>query len=209
MAENQEEAPWWEKFSALGARTAPSYSKETLLRQFNILGDILNAGTLLIDVRRNDHEGGVIRGSLNMPAQSFPYHMATLYRLCHGDGVNVISRVMFYCGSSNGRGPRCAAWFKDYCAQRAEAEGIPENMADPQVFTLEGGIKGWVAGGAPYRAQVDGYDEAYWMQFAEVKTVGKRTVESSTGDDAMEEDGEENQTKRRVLGMKGPGGSSV
>lgn len=98
MAQPQEEAPWWEKFSDLGTRTAPIYSKETLLRQFNILGDILNAGTLLIDVRRTDHEGGTIRGSLNMPAQSFPYHMATLYRLCHGDGVHVISRVMFYCG---------------------------------------------------------------------------------------------------------------
>lgn len=82
-------------------------------------------------------------------------------------------------------------------------------MADPQVFTLEGGIKGWVAGGPPYRVQVDGYDEAYWMQFAGVKTAGKRTVESSTGDEAMEEDGEDNQTKKRVLGMKGPGGSSV
>lgn len=99
MAQPQEEVPWWDKFSTLGSRDAPLYSKETLLRQFNILGDILNAGTLLIDVRRTDHEGGTIRGSLNMPAQSFPYHMATLYRLCHGDGVNVISRVMFYCGT--------------------------------------------------------------------------------------------------------------
>jgi arsenical-resistance protein 2 len=97
MAQPQEEAPWWEKFP-VATRTAPTYSKETLLRQFNILGDILNAGTLLIDVRRTDHEGGTIRGSLNMPAQSFYMHMATLYRLCHGDGINVISRVMFYCG---------------------------------------------------------------------------------------------------------------
>lgn len=97
MAQSQEEAPWWHKFPA-ATRTAPLYTKETLLRQFTILGDILNAGTLLIDVRRTDHEGGTIRGSLNMPAQSFYMHMATLYRLCHGDGVNVISRVMFYCG---------------------------------------------------------------------------------------------------------------
>lgn len=98
MAQPQEEPPWWEKFP-VATRTAPVYSKETLLRQSAILGDILNAGTLLIDVRRTDYEGGTIRGSLNMPAQSFPYHMETLYRLCHGDGVNVISRVMFYCGT--------------------------------------------------------------------------------------------------------------
>lgn len=118
-------------------------------------------------------------------------------------------KLMLNSGSSNGRGPRCAAWFKDYVAARAEAEGIPENMAEPQVYTLEGGIKGWVAGGPPYRAVVDGYDEAYWMQFAEVKTAGKRTVDSSTGgDEAMDEDGDDNQTKRRILGMKGPGGSA-
>jgi hypothetical protein len=123
--------------------------KEQLQRQFAILGDILNAGTLLVDVRRTDFEGGTIRGSLNLPAQSFPLVMPTLYRLCAGDGLAVISRVVFYCGksstmpmcpgekvvisypyivvanvdcrprlifytgSSNGRGPRCAGWFKD------------------------------------------------------------------------------------------------
>jgi arsenical-resistance protein 2 len=72
--------------------------KEQLLRQYQILGDVLNAGTLLIDVRRTDYEGGTIRGSLNMPAQSFPYNMATLFRLCQGDGLSIISRVVFYCG---------------------------------------------------------------------------------------------------------------
>lgn len=82
-------------------------------------------------------------------------------------------------------------------------------MAEPQVYTLEGGIKGWVAGGPPYRALIDGYDEAYWMQFAEVKTAGKRTAESGAGDDAMEEDGNDNQTKRRILDVKGDGGSAA
>jgi hypothetical protein len=73
-------------------------NKSQLLRQFAVLGDLLSAGALLIDVRRTDYEGGTIRGSLNMPAQSFPLNMATLYRLCLGDGLSVISRVIFYCG---------------------------------------------------------------------------------------------------------------
>ena len=73
-------------------------NKTQLLRQFAVLGDLLSAGALLIDVRRTDYEGGTIRGSLNMPAQSFPLNMATLYRLCLGDGLSVISRVIFYCG---------------------------------------------------------------------------------------------------------------
>lgn len=109
--------------------------------------------------------------------------------------MNVISRVMFYCGSSNGRGPRCAAWFADYVAARAAAEGVPENMAEPQVFVLEGGIKGWVAGGAPYRALVDGYEEGYWLQFAEVKTVGKRV---------MDGEGEEGDAEMGGVAMDGP-----
>jgi len=210
MAQTQEQSQWWTAFPA-PTRTAQLYSRENLLRQFNVLGDILNAGTLLIDVRRTDYEGGTIRGSLNLPAQSFFTQMATLYRLCRGDGFSVISRVMFYCGSSSGRGPRCAAWFADYVAARAAAEGIPEHMAEPQVYTLEGGIKGWVAGGPPYRALVDGYVENYWMQFDEVKTAGKRTVDTSIeGPQEMEmdEDGD-SPTKRRILGIRGPGGSAV
>jgi arsenical-resistance protein 2 len=79
---------------------APPIQKEQLLRQFAMLGNILNAGTLLVDLRRTDYEGGAIRGSLNMPAQSFPMNMATLYRLCSGDGLAVITRVVFYCGKS-------------------------------------------------------------------------------------------------------------
>jgi len=55
-----EEKPWWSVFPA-PQRTAPVYPKENLLRQFNILQDVLNAGTLLIDVRRTDYEGTLPR----------------------------------------------------------------------------------------------------------------------------------------------------
>ena len=54
---------------------------------------------------------------------------------------------------------------------RAEAEGIPETMAEPACFVLEGGIKGWVAGGPAFRNLVDGYEESHWMQFDEVKAA--------------------------------------
>jgi hypothetical protein len=105
-------------------------------------------------------------------------------------------------GSSNGRGPRCAGWFADYVAARNEAEGIPETMHEPRVYTLEGGIKGWIAGGPSYRALIDNYDESYWMQFAEVKTPGKRTVEKSKDEDEeMEWNGDDSQDgSKRVKG---------
>jgi len=51
-----EEKPWWSVFPN-PERQAPVYPKEKLLNQLNIMQDILNAGTLLIDVRRNDYEG--------------------------------------------------------------------------------------------------------------------------------------------------------
>lgn len=75
----------------------PRINKEQLLRQFAVLGDIVNAGTLLIDLRKNDFEGGTIRGSLNLPFESFALMVPTLYRLCVGDGFAVMSRVVFYC----------------------------------------------------------------------------------------------------------------
>ena len=100
--------------------------KEQLVRQYQILGDILEAGTLLIDVRRTDYEGGCIRGSLNMPAQSFPYNMATLFRLCQGDGLSVISRVVFYCGMflCSQKGARSPTMSTEYMTYRDDAHGI-------------------------------------------------------------------------------------
>lgn len=92
-----EEEPWYKAFPE-PTETAPVFPQEKLLRMFQMVGDICNAGCLLIDLRRTDYEGGTIKGSLNIPAQSFYYNMAVLYRLCRGDGVNVISRVLFYCG---------------------------------------------------------------------------------------------------------------
>ena len=78
-------------------------------------------------------------------------------------------------------------------------------MAEPACFVLEGGIKGWVAGGPPFRALVDGYDEAYWLQFAEVKTAGKRLNDGGGGEE-MEMDGpagEERMAKRKIMPLPG------
>jgi len=150
--------------------------KEQLQRQFAILGDILNAGTLLVDLRRNDFQGGTIRGSINIPAEGFPLNLSTLYRLCvAGDGLAIISRIVFYCGSSTGRGPRCAGWFQDYSTERAVREGHPG--AGPQVFTLEGGIKDWVKGGSVFTDHMDGYIPEYWAPILEPKTGAKRGID--------------------------------
>ena len=91
--------------------------------------------------------------------------------------MSIISRVMFYCGSSSGRAPRCAGWFAGYVAERSVAEGKSES---PEVYTLEGGIKGWIAGGPQYTAFVDGFVPEYWKQFDEIKAPGKRGADASS-----------------------------
>jgi arsenical-resistance protein 2 len=75
-------------------------------------------------------------------------------------------------------------------------------MYEPVSYVLEGGIKGWVAGGPQFRALVDGYDEAYWLQFAEVKTAGKRIIEGEGMDTEMDGEGQ-GVAKRKILPLPG------
>ncbi|OQN97797.1 hypothetical protein B0A48_16118 [Cryoendolithus antarcticus] len=112
------------------------------------------ASMLIIDVRRTDYEGGSIRGSLNIPAQGFWWNRGMLYELAYKSDMEW---VVFTCGSSNGRGPRCAAWFLEHVREVAED-------ANMNVMVLEGGVKGWVKAGPQYTALMDGYDEAHWTE---------------------------------------------
>ena len=116
------------------------------------------ASMLIIDVRRVDYEGGSIRGSLNIPAQGFWWNRGMLYELAYKSDMEW---VVFTCGSSGGRGRRCAAWFLEHVRNVAEDQ-------DMQVMVLEGGIKGWVKAGLQYTQLMDGYRPEHWEKlFAE------------------------------------------
>lgn len=52
---------------------------------------------LLVDLRRNDHYGITIKGSLNLPAQSLWFGLETLYELVKAAGIK---RVIWYCRKS-------------------------------------------------------------------------------------------------------------
>ncbi|TDZ16349.1 hypothetical protein Cob_v010766 [Colletotrichum orbiculare MAFF 240422] len=68
-----------------------------------------------------------------------------------------IKRVIFYCGSSNGRGPRSANWLQDYF------DDVGETTVTAVI--LKGGIKGWVRG---YGGRMmDWYEEKVWTDLAE------------------------------------------
>ncbi|KIW14945.1 hypothetical protein PV08_07732 [Exophiala spinifera] len=163
------EQPWHAFFPA------PRTTHPKVVKREDVLA-MLKSGTtdrpgrdfLLVDVRRNDHEGGTIRSSLNLPAQSLYHGIPTLYALATAASVPL---VVFYCGSCNGRGPRAAGWFADYIDDQArtrtqdstDGETAPQvQQVQMQSAILEGGIKGWVAGGEEYVKLVDGFEREVW-----------------------------------------------
>ncbi|KFA81523.1 hypothetical protein S40288_09045 [Stachybotrys chartarum IBT 40288] len=98
-------------------------------------------------------QGGTIRASINLPAQSLYPSIPTVYSMFRAAGVRT---VVWYCMSSRGRGTRAAGWFSDYIADQGNAE--------MKSIVLQGGIKGWVAAGEEYTAYMDEYDPAQWGQ---------------------------------------------
>ncbi|KIJ52401.1 hypothetical protein M422DRAFT_222930 [Sphaerobolus stellatus SS14] len=87
----------------------------------------------IIDVRRNDHAGGHVSGSDQWHAQTFPNELDEFFAK-----YKDTKQVFFHCQSSNGRGPRCAAWYQDYLNQLE----VPHNS---KAYILTGGIKEWKA----------------------------------------------------------------
>ena len=125
------------------------------------------ASMLIVDVRRTDYEGGAIRGSINIPAQGFWWNRGMLYELAYKAGMEW---VVFTCGSSNGRGPRCAGWFVEHVRNVAEDQ-------DMQIMVLEGGVKGWVKAGPQYTQLMDGFRQQHWDElFAQEDSVNNGPI---------------------------------
>ena len=75
----------------------------------------------------------MVRGAVNIPAHGF--------YPCRKTWVEVLGKtplVIFYCGSSNGRGPRVAGWFQDTLDE--------VGRKDSEAIVLAGGIKRWAEG---------------------------------------------------------------
>ncbi|GAB7341942.1 hypothetical protein MBLNU457_g0245t1 [Dothideomycetes sp. NU457] len=160
------EQPWHAAFPA-PKMTAEIMPRQRLQQMLSFKG---LSSVLLIDVRRTDYEGGCIRESLNIPAQGFWWNRGMLYELAYKSDIQW---VVFYCGSSNGRGPRCAAWFLEH------VRAIGDD--DMGVMVLEGGIKGWVKSGENFTRLMDGYSEEYWTKAFAEEEGKKDKVETRTG----------------------------
>ncbi|KAJ0282638.1 hypothetical protein Brms1b_004678 [Colletotrichum noveboracense] len=140
-----ETPPWWAAFPAPKAKSLEVEADEVmaLLEARAADGQDTPRDFLLVDVRRNDWEGGTISTSINFPAQTLYQTRPVIHELCKQAGVK---------RSSNGRGPRSANWLQDYF----------DDVGDTavQAVILKGGIKGWVRkyGGR----MMDWYDEKAW-----------------------------------------------
>lgn len=110
----------------------------------------------------------MVRGSLNLPAHTFYPSRRTIARTLISRHRDIITaahstttamtssarssglRVVLFCGSSQGRGPRCAGWLRDALKEEeeeAQQAGASKTCAADtlRVMIMEGGIKRFVA----------------------------------------------------------------
>ena len=141
------------------------------------------ASMLIVDVRRTDYEGGAIRGSINVPAQGFWWNRGILYELAYKAGMEW---VVFTCGSSNGRGPRCAGWFLEHVRNVAQDN-------DMQIMVLEGGVKGWVKAGPQYIQLMDGFRQEHWEELFAQEAPGDNDTVATNNTALMEVESEQSE----------------
>jgi arsenical-resistance protein 2 len=105
---------------------------------------------IIIDLRKDDYKGGKIKGSLNIPAQSFYHSVEDIHNLAKQSGKG---KIYLHCMSSRDRAVRTWGWLAD----TAEKHG---SKVKPLI--IEGGILAWIAGGKEYTDLMDEYDPAAW-----------------------------------------------
>ncbi|KAH7176080.1 Rhodanese-like domain-containing protein [Dactylonectria macrodidyma] len=155
MASTQEHGntpPWYAAYPAPRHTQPGSLTREELLEMMKAGKSVAGRDFVLVDLRRNDHEGGTIRGSINLPAQSLYPTIPTLYNMSKAAGLR---KIIWYCSSSRGRGTRAAGWFCDYIADRGDGE--------MESLVLLEGIKGWATTGGEFVEWMDEYDAAAWI----------------------------------------------
>ncbi|KAF8170085.1 arsenite S-adenosylmethyltransferase [Pholiota molesta] len=125
---------WWDAYPVVKSSPPSIMAEEVaaLIRQ-GASDPGVKASFAVVDVRRNDHAGGHVRGSYNRHAQTFYDDLPSVF-----EEFKNTPKVIFYCQSSNGRGPRCAGWYQDYLDAHASEH-------NSQAYVLKGGIKNWLA----------------------------------------------------------------
>lgn len=91
------EAPWWAGLPEPQATCDTIENSEVMQLLEKTLAEPRHADRrfLLVDVRRNDWDGGTIATSINLPAQSFHLTRPVVYQLCKQASIE---KIIFYCG---------------------------------------------------------------------------------------------------------------
>ncbi|KAH8155734.1 uncharacterized protein LAJ45_00744 [Morchella importuna] len=152
-----EQKPWHASYPK-PVSTAVFLPQETVLEWMESSEKVPGRDFVLVDLRRMDHEGGTIRDSINLPAQTMYHSIPALYNLLTAAGVQAI---VFYCGSSQGRGSRAAAWMQDYI--------MGQGNDKLKSYALQGGIKGWVKTGGRMLGLMNGYTADIWEKEEKTK----------------------------------------
>ncbi|OQV03048.1 Rhodanese-like domain-containing protein isoform 2 [Cladophialophora immunda] len=160
---------WYEAYPKPRNQSPTAVSRQELL-QWLQGGKVPGVDFLLIDLRRTDHEvkrnghadegqwltgnvqGGTIKGSINLPAQSLYHSLPTLLNLCQSAGIRT---VIWYCGSSKGRGTRASGWFQDLLDDQ-QVSGMTNAI-------LLDGLAGWARAGDEYTRLMEEYDPEKWL----------------------------------------------
>ncbi|KAJ3267887.1 hypothetical protein HDU76_011572, partial [Blyttiomyces sp. JEL0837] len=138
------EKNWWDDFPKTISKPE-GWTREQVSALVKDPTKIPGKDYLVVDVRRADYVGGSVKGSINVHAQTF---YPTLEEFVNKH--KHIPMVFFYCNSSNGRGPRCAAWYQDVL----DAKGITSSRG----MVLSGGIIGWVQAYGEDSTLTEAYD---------------------------------------------------
>ncbi|KAG5358574.1 hypothetical protein CJU89_5193 [Yarrowia sp. B02] len=140
MPTHPEVAEWLEKYPA-SKGTAPLASKEQVLKWLKE-----DNKTAIIDLRKHDYLGGQIKGAFGFHYTGVHGSVEDIWKLLKAAGK---TRIVVHCWSSRQRAVKVAGWFYDSL--------VDEEI---EVYVLEGGIKGWVAGGKEYTDQMVEFDPA-------------------------------------------------
>ncbi|MCJ1279894.1 hypothetical protein MMC21_007718 [Puttea exsequens] len=154
--------PWYDAYPAPSTRTPPTISRQELLAWMN-QEKVAGKDFVVVDVRKLDHTGGFIHGSLNLPIESLYPTLPTLHALFRSAGVKT---VIWYCVpvTSRGRGNRAAAWFGDYLKEQHDSN--IESVA------LYEGMLGWALAGSEYTQHIDEYLSEAWSATDATKHTG-------------------------------------
>ncbi|KAM6511891.1 hypothetical protein FALCPG4_016880 [Fusarium falciforme] len=151
MASTDAATPWHAAYPPPLNKAPAAMTRQAALEMIMDSKNIAGKNYVLIDLRRTDHEGGTIRGSINLPAQSLYPTIPTLYSLFKSAGVQ---KIIWYCSSSRGRGSRAAGWFKDHLDEQGDS--------DMESVILFEGIAGWAKAGGEFVEWMDEYDATVW-----------------------------------------------